>query len=59
MADRRRPFEAAVAQEMWTHDGRPDGGADPTEWSRGNYSTAAALVFDSLERLGLKVVRRA
>ena len=56
MAKKKRPFERAVAVEMWTHDGKPDGHA-PTESNESTYEGWTAEVFGSLERLGLKVVR--
>lgn len=58
-AQPRRRHEATIATEMWEHDGRPERDAtEPTSVGRHHYDSTAREVFDSMERLGLKMVRR-
>lgn len=50
-------YTTMIATEMWKHDGEPDGRAE-TEVDRAWYVDRVCEVLESLERLGLKVVRR-
>ena len=56
MADRRRKYEKLVADDLWIRDGQPDG-TQPGEANRNTYDEMTRLVFDSLDRLNLRVTR--
>ncbi len=54
---RKRKFEATIIEEMWEHDVRPEGGG-LGEVDHFSYDMWVGHFFDSLDRLGLQVVKK-